>query len=195
MPRHPLGGALRVSEEPPTTAFYAGVERLCPHCVQRSNRPCGIKCKRICRLSKSSLRGDRLRRHRRRESGPSIPTRPSKTRDGRGDIRVYRRKASAFLEAISNPPAYIEILPKTITLHRLSVPSGSSRVSEPVVLPGRISAGFRRAAPIYRRSVNQSDGDRATWGDRGGRARLLEPIRGLGSSSEPRVSTMCCMLG
>src|SRR5258708_3932285 len=30
MPRHPLGGALRISEEPPSTAFYAGVERLWP---------------------------------------------------------------------------------------------------------------------------------------------------------------------
>src|SRR5215813_10735306 len=28
IPRHPLGGALRVSEEPPRAAFLAGVERL-----------------------------------------------------------------------------------------------------------------------------------------------------------------------
>jgi len=30
MSRHPLGGALRASEEPPRAAFHAGVERLWP---------------------------------------------------------------------------------------------------------------------------------------------------------------------
>src|SRR2546425_6113506 len=43
MPRHPLGGALRVSEEPPRAAFYAGVERLWPTAFSVQIENVGLK--------------------------------------------------------------------------------------------------------------------------------------------------------
>src|SRR6266702_1517067 len=42
MSRHPLGGALRVSEEPPRAAFLAGVERLWPGPFASQNENVGL---------------------------------------------------------------------------------------------------------------------------------------------------------
>ena len=41
MSRHPWGGALRVSEEPPRAAFLAGVERLWPGPLASQNEDVG----------------------------------------------------------------------------------------------------------------------------------------------------------
>jgi len=42
MSRHPLGGALRVSEEPPRAAFLAGVERLWSGLFASQNENVGL---------------------------------------------------------------------------------------------------------------------------------------------------------